>query len=233
MTINIDSGKKLNEGQGGKVALKDLSDLERNINNAFLPVSFLHKGNVVQKCVCLIKRGNMTATGFLIKRDLVLTNHHVFPDAAAVVGAKVIFGFDEQGDPATHVQIASFEYSYQPLDFAVIKLEKSMPGDYIDLPQHGINYAVNQHANVIGHPLGGPKAVSIRSNLITEVTENTIEYTSDTEPGSSGSPVFDNSWSLIALHSGAGTKDPNSGKYITNKGVRIDAIVKLWNQQQH
>ncbi len=46
--------------------------------------------------------------------------------------------------------------------------------------------------------------VSLRSN--TEVDENVIEYTSDTEPGSSGSPVLDNQWGLIAFHSSADSK---------------------------
>ncbi len=61
--------------------------------------------------------------------------------------------------------------------------------------------------------------VSLRSN--TEVDENVIEYTSDTEPGSSGSPVLDNQWGLIAFHSSADSK----GNWISNKGIRIDVIV--------
>jgi V8-like Glu-specific endopeptidase len=44
-----------------------------------------------------------------------------------------------------------------------------------------------------------------------------VDYEVDTEPGSSGSPVFNNRWELVALHSRAGT-----GQF--NKGVAISAI---------
>jgi V8-like Glu-specific endopeptidase len=45
-----------------------------------------------------------------------------------------------------------------------------------------------------------------------------VDYEVDTEPGSSGSPVFNNKWELVALHSRAGT-----GQF--NKGVAIAAIL--------
>jgi V8-like Glu-specific endopeptidase len=45
-----------------------------------------------------------------------------------------------------------------------------------------------------------------------------VEYEVDTEPGSSGSPVFNNQWELVALHSRAGT-----GQF--NRGVAITAIL--------
>ena len=40
----------------------------------------------------------------------------------------------------------------------------------------------------------------------------------DTEEGSSGSPVFNNKWELVALHSRA-------GKGAVNKGIAISAIL--------
>jgi hypothetical protein len=45
-----------------------------------------------------------------------------------------------------------------------------------------------------------------------------VDYEVDTEPGSSGSPVFNNRWELVALHSRAG-----KGQF--NQGVAVTAIV--------
>ena len=53
-----------------------------------------------------------------------------------------------------------------------------------------------------------------------------IRYTADTEPGSSGSPVFNNTWKLIALHHSAGDQDPTTGQWVDNEGVRIDRIIE-------
>src|SRR5262249_54334511 len=53
-----------------------------------------------------------------------------------------------------------------------------------------------------------------------------------TEPGSSGSPVFNNQWKLVALHhasvstdspQGRSTPEDPSGKYL-NEGIRLSAI---------
>ena len=56
-----------------------------------------------------------------------------------------------------------------------------------------------------------------------------IRYETDTEPGSSGSPVFDNGWEIIALHHSGGDRapsDPSGNTWLNNEGIRIDAIVK-------
>ncbi len=223
-------GKTLNEGEGGKVPLEQLPEKERVIKDKFLSVSFLLKGASVQDCICKIyvedsPEGPYSATGFLVSKNILLTNHHVFPDASWVDSAIAIFGYnDSHNNPSLKsVPISEFVASDEGLDFALVKIAQEMPS-FISLPKNPLKYAKGQYANIIGHPDGKPKMVSLRSNKISEVMENAIEYTSDTEPGSSGSPVFDNSWKLIALHSSAGRQDGH-GNWISNKGIRIDSIV--------
>ena len=46
-----------------------------------------------------------------------------------------------------------------------------------------------------------------------------IIYKSDTAPGSSGSPVFNNEWQLIALHSAGVAKKNDRGDYV-DKEIR-------------
>lgn len=82
-----------------------------------------------------------------------------------------------------------------------------------------------QHVNVIQHPRGRRKEVSLQRNNITNIYANRVHYTSDTEPGSSGSPVFNNQWDLIAIHHAAGEWDAANRAWVSNEGMRIDKIV--------
>lgn len=94
---------------------------------------------------------------------------------------------------------------------------------HLALPSSGPAFAVGQYYNVIGHPQARRKEVSLQDNKVTEVFTNVVHYTTDTEPGSSGSPVFNNSWDLVALHHAAG--DMVGGVWVDNEGIRIDKIV--------
>jgi endonuclease G len=103
----------------------------------------------------------------------------------------------------------------------------STPGarwGHLRLPSSGPSYAVNQYYNVIGHPRGRRKEVALQDNKVTNVFTNVVRYTTDTEPGSSGSPVFNNTWDLVALHYAAGEQD-SSGNWLSNEGIRADKIV--------
>jgi endonuclease G len=82
---------------------------------------------------------------------------------------------------------------------------------------------VEQRLNIIQHPRTRYKEVCLHDNRITEIFANAIHYTTDTENGSSGSPVFDNEWELLAIHHAAG--DYHAGKWIDNEGMRIDSII--------
>ena len=59
---------------------------------------------------------------------------------------------------------------------------------------------LGEHVNIIQHPNGRRKEVAVQRNNITNVYANAARYTTDTEPGSSGSPVFNNAWDLILIH---------------------------------
>ena len=94
---------------------------------------------------------------------------------------------------------------------------------FVPLPDAAI-YAPGQRLNVVQHPRGRRKEVALQSNTVTNIFTNHVRYSTDTEPGSSGSPVFNNAWDLVALHHAAGSKD-SSGNWQDNQGVRVDKIV--------
>jgi len=82
-----------------------------------------------------------------------------------------------------------------------------------------------QHVNIIQHPNGRRKEVSLQQNNLSNIFSNRVRYTTDTEPGSSGSAVFNNQWDLIAIHHAAGEWDATNSEWVSNEGMRIDKIV--------
>ncbi|MGB7693504.1 MAG: serine protease, partial [Pseudolabrys sp.] len=83
---------------------------------------------------------------------------------------------------------------------------------------------------VVGHPLGGGLSFSLQDNLLLDWDQRLVHYRTPTEPGSSGSPVFDDQWRLIAIHH-AGKSDMRKlngkpGTYEANEGINILAVVE-------
>ncbi len=88
-------------------------------------------------------------------------------------------------------------------------------------------FAENQLCNIIQHPEARYKEVALHDNRLTRVLPYAVRYRTDTEPGSSGSPVFDNEWDIIAIHHAGGDQDPqNPNLWLNNEGIRIDKIIE-------
>ncbi len=82
-----------------------------------------------------------------------------------------------------------------------------------------VSYPIGLRLNVIQHPKGRKKEVVVQQNELKDVHTNVIHYFSDTDYGSSGSPVFNNTWDLMALHHARNSAES------ANEGIRIDKIV--------
>jgi endonuclease G, mitochondrial len=54
--------------------------------------------------------------------------------------------------------------------------------------------------NIIQHPGGQPKQMAIRNNLAAVLQGDDLAYFTDTKAGSSGSPVCNDQWQVLALH---------------------------------
>ncbi|PTS88474.1 DNA/RNA endonuclease [Sphingomonas sp. HMWF008] len=215
----------------------------------FQPVSFLSIGARVQRAVAYIEvmagGKSCLGTGFLISPDLLITNQHVVEDIASAQGAQVTF--DRQAD-ATGRPMPTTSFALDPdrcalfsaedqLDFAVIALGARLSGaaDLVDLGYCPLSNRPDKHIigmniNIIQHPEGAPKMIAVRNNLLTARTDRTLLYETDTDHGSSGSPVFNDMWEVIALHHFGEPfleRQDDTGKAIpdtVNEGVRISAI---------
>jgi endonuclease G, mitochondrial len=82
--------------------------------------------------------------------------------------------------------------------------------------------------NIIQHPMGKAKCVALRNNRVYSADYPFLYYYTDTLEGSSGSPVFDDSWRVIALHRASiqERSEYNGNKNVgyVNQGVQINAI---------
>jgi endonuclease G len=152
-------------------------------------------------------------SGFLIAPGVLLTNNHVFP---TLDSAKYSFvEFDYERDVFDDLKKAQrfnlrpellFETSVK-LDFSVVAVapigrEGTSLANYGYLPLIAeTGKAVEgEWLTVIQHPEGREKQVCIRENKLLKRGDDVLWYSTDTLPGSSGAPVFNNSWQVVALH---------------------------------
>jgi endonuclease G len=226
---------------------RDGLSMERIIGESDLfPISYLEAGLKAGKSVCRIEIRDSIGrvlghgTGFLVAPSLLLTNNHVLDneDVARFSLAQFNYEVDLNLMPR---QIKSFRLVPERLfitdvrlDFTLVALEtdsadgtKLSEFGFLPLHMETGKALLGEYVSIIQHPSGAPKAVAIRENQITDVFDDFINYATDTMPGSSGSPVFNDEWVTIALHH-SGVPDPNdSSKYIANEGIRISSIMKF------
>jgi V8-like Glu-specific endopeptidase len=90
--------------------------------------------------------------------------------------------------------------------------------------------------NIIQHPGGGPKQIALYHNVVVSANVDRVQYLTDTMPGSSGSPVFDSAWQLVAIHHAGGwLKQPGSKEIrFCNEGIAVKVLAdnllrsRLW-----
>jgi Trypsin-like peptidase domain/Tetratricopeptide Repeats-Sensor len=81
---------------------------------------------------------------------------------------------------------------------------------------------------IVGHPAGRDLEFSLHDNKLLGCSDRLLHYRTPTEPGSSGSPVFEaDAWKVIALHHAGGLLGRLDGvdeKYEANEGIVIRSL---------
>lgn len=187
-------------------------------------------------------------TFFMISSELLITNHHVIPDEHTARTFFAEFGYElgENGKtrPVTRFRLnpdAFFlEDGDDTLDYAVVALGERVSGDTTleeigscPLPRNGTVHGVGSFLNIIQHPDDQHKKIVMRENRVVCIPGNLLIYTTDTDFGSSGSPVFNDLWQVVGLHHWGGTMDTPielpAGITLpdrVNEGIRARIIVQ-------
>lgn len=215
----------------------------------FLAVSYLEEGVRAARAVgrVVIREGGQLAgfgTGSLVSPALLLTNHHVLPSADVAAGSSVEFSFEDgsDGQPLTPVVVDldpdRFFLADEDLDFALVAVAATSD----ELSGFGFNKlfeddgdaTVGRFVTIVQHPRGEKKQIALRENRIVDVLDSFLHYEADTEPGSSGSPVFDDGWQVIALHH-ASVRAPDHGELggFLNEGIRVSSLRTFVTSQAH
>jgi V8-like Glu-specific endopeptidase len=196
-------------------------------------------------------------TGVLIAPGLLLTNNHVVPSAedAAEMGVQLGYEYDDHGAERPY-DTCRFEpdrcfWTHEELDFSVVAvaaLHGRPPGETygtVRLIEQTGKALKAEVVNVVHHPGGDRKRLSIRENRIVAEDDLWLRYTSDARQGSSGAPVFNDQWEMVALHHGGIPRRDGEGvalnragepwtrdmgeeakAYTANEGARVSRIVR-------
>jgi endonuclease G, mitochondrial len=190
-----------------------------------------------------------SGTAWLLAPALAITNHHVInarrdkeTDASAAdfrlqaESSTLQFDFDDPASDAPDADGAKVAAKRlvawsKSLDYALLEL--ASPADR-PIPRLAPSIVVldstaRMVVNIVQHPRGKAKRVAFRNNLVSAADDITIRYLADTDQGSSGSPVCDDRWRVVALHRGAvftsGVQFQGKGDAFVNFGSQIQAVL--------
>ena len=232
-----------------KTTTKEILEKIQGPTNTLMSMSWVYKAIEVSKSVCQVIRADGTkGTGWLLEGGWVMTNHHVIPNKDYARSAKLVFDYEEDLHGSKRIT-TEFQLDAETglfsnlleLDYAYLKVIdnpenpisawgylKLLSNDNSKRPKKG------DFVNIIQHPLGQYKQIALTRNDVINIDNHKIFYRTDTEKGSSGAPVFNQSWEVIALHH-AGRTEEEGGLNVNeetgertgaNEGILINVIMK-------
>ncbi len=170
-------------------------------------------------------QGKPIGTGVMIANNILLTCKHIFTKMQ-IQKAWVHFDY-KIGSYKSNEDLLELEFIYEDdqLDYALLKIIN------FHLPQ--INISINktevlekeQEIRTIHYPDGKPLIVSGLGH-IKQIDEYSIDHNLKIDHASSGAPIFNRKWEMIAIHQGNVGIGRNFQSGITG-GIPIRAI---WNQ---
>ena len=107
--------------------------------------------------------------------------------------------------------------------------EKVVPGSaapprgYIPIPDEAHDFQPGTPLFIVQHPQGAPLKLMLDTEAVIGLygQNRRVRYRTNTDNGSSGSPVFDQNWNLVALHHSG---DPASILPTYNEGIPINLV---------
>ncbi|MDP5306666.1 trypsin-like peptidase domain-containing protein [Paracoccus spongiarum] len=164
-----------------------------------------------------------SGTAWMFRPGIGITNHHVLnartgtePDAAPgdlrlqAETARLIADFRDEADerPGLVLGPGSLIHADKTLDYALFRVPDELAQrPALGLRRHPIRKTgqqkIGDRVNLLQHPMGRPMRLGFRNNFVVLGNNDMLAYLTDTNRGSSGAPVFDDSWAVAALHVGS------------------------------
>ncbi|UDU21348.1 trypsin-like peptidase domain-containing protein [Sinorhizobium meliloti] len=203
--------------------------------STLVPIAYLQIGLDRSRSVVRVKRGDGgSGSGFVTDGNVLITNNHVLPSKDHAAKAIVQFNYQllPGGADAPYEEAKLLPQTFRTSeadDWSAVRIEGDPQAKWGTIPLRKAAVKVGDNVNIIQHPGGGQKQISIFANVVMYAGEGRVQYLTDTLPGSSGSPVFDLEWNVVALHrSGGWITEPNAptkSTYYRNEGVSIDRVI--------
>uniref|UniRef100_F4CEV9 Endonuclease I n=1 Tax=Sphingobacterium sp. (strain 21) TaxID=743722 RepID=F4CEV9_SPHS2 len=232
--------------------------------NDLLNVHYLRKGAKAAQSVCRIHITSDVGpagfgTGFLIAPQILLTNHHVLPTTEWARYSSAEFNYEENETGAVlrtsqyRFDADKLFYTNEVLDFTIVWVDHNDRQGVALLQQFGFlplrsdlgKIKEGDYVSIIQHADGSPKQVVLRENSVTDLSlTQFVRYVADTKSGSSGAPVFNDDWEVVALHHAGVPRYNTAGQILNlagtvwdsaegemqinwqeNEGVRVSSII--------
>lgn len=210
----------------------------------FLDVGFLSGAMRRAAGVCRVETadGKPLGTGFLLGQRELLTNYHVvelaagddlatkahnlqfrFRSVTASAGqesAGQLYRPDEDDPVLSSSPVGALDYALIRVEEGISAAEDIWPVEYATTVPRPL--AKGMPLNIIGHPLGEAMKLAISGNGIAGVYSDAglLQYATKALNGSSGSPCFDDSWQLVAIHHAERARSFGA----VREGVLLDSI---------
>jgi V8-like Glu-specific endopeptidase len=205
--------------------------------STLLPISFLNVGlNRALSVAHLVCHDGSNATGFLTPGDLVITTNHAISSESEATRATAEFGYDQPRGTSGSVPPASVRFdpaqgfvTSHAHDCTIVRVEAGTSDQWGSIPVRRIETGSVNWVNIIQHPSDGPKRIALYHNVVSYSDADIVQYYTDTLPGSSGSPVFDSGWNLVAVHrAGGDLYEPGGNRVVyRNEGVNVNRVADL------
>jgi len=187
--------------------------------STLLPISFLEIGLQRARSVARVQLQNGgLGSGFLTVENIFVTNHHVLDTAEQAAAATLQFNYQQT---PVGLDLEPVAFGLKPSagfvtsktdDWTLVRVDGNANSEWGAINIDPIDVSQAQRVNIIQHPSGGPKQIALYHNVVAFADDRRVQYLTDTLPGSSGSPVFDDHWRLVALH--------HSGGWIVQPGTK-------------
>ena len=206
--------------------------------NDLTPIAWVKNAARASRSVCkVLLQNGASGTGWIYNDRYLLTNNHVIENIDVARSAKIIFNYGGINDEPEKV------YGLNPndrfcsspeleLDFSLVAIadQDNSLAQFGSLTISKTIPRVNDLVNIIQHPKGDLMKMAMPDEVISVWPEkNYLFYKCDTLGGSSGSPVFNQNWEVVALHHAGRTNElqinQKGKKSGANRGILIGSII--------